>query len=56
MKTDIKNVREIEKLLRQYEDEVNKADYKDKTKETYTRYAAMFVRWCKDEFALRDFS
>ena len=43
---------EIEDALEQYQRAVAATPMTPKAKETYTRYASMFVRWVKDEFEL----
>lgn len=43
-------LREIEDALEEYEREVNGSLLTPGAQETYLRYAAMFVRWIKDDF------
>jgi len=54
MKTDKGIIAEIERLLGEYDIEVEekreKGILKDKTAKTYLRHAGTFVRWCKGEF------
>ncbi len=54
MKTDRKTITEIERLLEEYEVEVeNKRKsgvLADKTAKTYLHHANTFVRWCKGDF------
>ncbi|MCD3202818.1 hypothetical protein [Clostridium botulinum] len=54
MKTKLEIFNEIEKLLAQYENEVNEAYnqgyLKENTKKTYLLHANNFVKWCNGNF------
>ena len=56
MKADHNTIRIIEGLLKRWTDEVNQSDLAEKTKITYTIHPEHFVRWCKDDFAIRGYS
>ena len=54
MKTDFSTIRELERLLHKYEQEVltaqDKRYLKPNTARTYLLHSENFVKWCKDEF------
>lgn len=54
MKADRNIITQIERLLEEYEIEVEEKRrngiLKDKTAKTYRRHANTFIRWCKDDF------
>ena len=54
MKTDRKTIEELERLILEYEVEVERSrkdgKLSDKTANTYLAHSNNFVRWCKGEF------
>lgn len=54
MRTDKKIISEMERLFKEYDDEVEKRKkegiLKNTTARTYLSHAENFVRWCKEEF------
>ena len=54
MRTDKGTIAEMERLLEEYDIEVEakrkKGILKNKTARTYLLHAENFVRWCKEEF------
>lgn len=50
MKVSFEALREVERALEAYKEEVSRAGLAEKTVWTYTRHAETFVRWLKDDF------
>ena len=58
MKTDISTIKELERLFREYEQEVltaqNSGYLQPNTTRTYLLHSGNFVKWCKDAFKLNN--
>ena len=54
MKTRPETLAEIERLFKEYENEIEEAHknglLKENTVKTYLLHSGNFVRWCKDDF------
>jgi hypothetical protein len=54
MRTDKRTIAEMERLLEEYDTEVEakrkEGILKNKTAKTYLLHAENFVKWCKEEF------
>ncbi|GAB4020623.1 hypothetical protein GCM10028808_62440 [Spirosoma migulaei] len=55
MKADPITIREIEKLVEQWNYQITHSNLQPNTIHTYGLHVGHFLRWCKDDFPIRGY-